>query len=98
MTYTEHAMDRIAERLSADERADVARRLADIVARGHAGSVAVRVARLQAMHGYAWSDVSNGSDVWAVIRDGQVRTVMLRRRTQPTTKHAFNVDRVILAD
>lgn len=96
MLTSPHAMERISERLTAEERADVSRAVAELSV-DYSGSVAVRVARLAAMHGYAWSDTSNGSDVWAIVRDGAVVTVMLRRRTQPTDRRAFNVDRVILA-
>ena len=42
-----------------------------------------------------WSSgLSNGDEVWAVIRDGEVKTVMLRRGTQPKTRGALRVDAV----
>ena len=97
MTTTYHALGRIAERLTAEERSAVAAKLAELNVKP-TGSVAVRIHRLAAMRGYAWSDTSNGSDVWAIVRDGTVMTVMLRRSTQPTNPNAFNVDRVQLAD
>lgn len=97
MQASPHALGRLAERLSTEERQAVAQAVATLTLEGNTDSVAVRVARLSAMHGYAWSDVSNGSDVWAIVRGGHVVTVMLRRRTQPTDKRAFNVERVVLA-
>lgn len=38
---------------------------------------------------------SNGNDVWAVVRDGTVVTVMFRRGDQPATPQALRVDRVV---
>jgi hypothetical protein len=89
-----HAIQRILERLTEDEQ-----RLArGIVAKlGRAlphGSHAVRIMRLQRQRNDAWSDVSNGDEAWAIVRDGRVATVMLRRSTQPATAHAMRVDQV----
>lgn len=42
-----------------------------------------------------WSaGLSNGDEVWAIIRDGEVKTVMLRRGTQPKTRTALRVEEV----
>jgi hypothetical protein len=38
---------------------------------------------------------SNGDCVWAIVRDGEVATVMLRRSNQPSTRAALRVDAVI---
>lgn len=38
---------------------------------------------------------SNGNQVWAVCRHGQVCTVMLRRESQPSDAAAFGVDKVL---
>lgn len=38
---------------------------------------------------------SNGTEVWAIVRDDTVTTVMLRRKDQPSTARAFDVDGVI---
>ena len=97
MIRTHHAIGRLAERLTSEEAAMVTDRLAAVEAARHRRNVAVRVARLTSVRGDAWSDGSNGSDVWAIVRDGSVVTVMLRRKQQPTNPAAFNVDRVILA-
>lgn len=37
---------------------------------------------------------SNGDQVWAIIREGRVHTVMLRRSDQPSTPQALRVRRV----
>jgi hypothetical protein len=38
---------------------------------------------------------SNGECVWAIIRDGEIVTVMLRRGNQPSTPGALRVRKVI---
>lgn len=57
-----------------------------------ANSVAVLVARLDEHRGGLIG--SNGNMVWAIVRDGVVTTVMLRRDDQPATKVALHVDYV----
>lgn len=37
---------------------------------------------------------SNGDQVWMIVRDGRVVTMMLRRSNQPATPEALRVDRV----
>lgn len=55
-----------------------------------AGSWAVRLGAVP-FQGRAWSDESNGTDVVAIIRDGNLVTVMYRRSTQPWTAAALRV-------
>lgn len=43
----------------------------------------------------AWGDRSNGNQVWAISRGGQLKTVMLRRDTQPATVENLRVDKVV---
>ncbi len=38
---------------------------------------------------------SNGDCIWAIVRDGAVSTIMLRRSNQPATKAALRVDAVL---
>lgn len=45
--------------------------------------------------GKAWSDLSNGSRVVAIIRDNKLITMMFRRETQPWTPEALRVDKVV---
>ena len=94
-----HAIDRMAERM-AEARIDRAGQVriltaaARVAAQCEPGeSVAVRVASLTSIVGRAWSDRSNGDTIVAIIRDRRVRTVMLRRSTQPFTPDALNVER-----
>lgn len=97
MALTFHAGERAAERLTAAGiDPAVVMREADVIARRFATtSIAVRLRALSAKYGDNRADVlsreSNGDEVWAVCREGTVRTVMLRRSTQPRTKEAFGV-------
>ncbi len=101
MSLSWHAVDRASDRLrDAGMNPDDVLRLANDVARQvPRGSVAVRLACLAKSVGDLRDDVmtraSNGDEVWAVVRDGVVRTVMLRRSTQPRDPGAFGVDRVL---
>jgi len=42
-----------------------------------------------------WKGFSNGNVVWAVIRNGELKTVMFRREDQPSTPVALRVRTVI---
>jgi hypothetical protein len=96
-----HAAERAAYRL-ADLPADVrekAVRLADAYAASHpTDRHAVRVHRGDTFHGHAWSEESNGHDVWAIVDNGVVRTFMYRRRQQAADRRAFNVRYLALED
>lgn len=75
--------------------------IADALSRkinGHmrAGSFAVRVTRLDAQVNDAWGNESNGDEVWAIVRDKVVKTIMYRRSSQPATAEALRVDAVVL--
>ena len=98
---TIHASERANERLiEAGISPAVILREADIIARAHRDlDLAVRMRVLKGTYGDArTANVndrgSNGDEVWAICRGGFVKTVMLRRSTQPRTKEAFGVDRV----
>lgn len=96
LTIGEHAMDRVAERLTAAERTAVIERIQRVAAALPDADTALRIMRLAAgQRNDAWSDASNGDTVWAIIRGGRVTTVMLRRSTQPTTPAAFDVATVL---
>jgi hypothetical protein len=98
---TSHARERALERLVCEAGLSAARAAellarADAVARRRGGSLALRLLVLAARVGAAWSERSNGNEVWAVCRDGRVVTVMFRRSTQPATPGAFGVREVLL--
>lgn len=100
---TDHASQRALERLAlagqpVDRHVDQALRYAAI--NGHR-DVAVRLYRHHTPVGDLDSPIhertSNGEDLWAVIRRGNVETFMWRRREQPTDPGAFRVDQVYLS-
>jgi hypothetical protein len=37
---------------------------------------------------------SNGNEIWAIIRNSKVITVMFRRSNQPKDRYSFSVDKV----
>lgn len=88
---TKHAKLRIDTRLShlpASSWVSRAEGLAEVAQ----GSLAVRLGRVT-FQGEPWSDISNGDDVVAIIRDRQVQTYMFRRATQPFTPEALRVQK-----
>ena len=93
---TIHAADRVRGRC-AGEGVDIDARLQPIINRITAGegrgeSVAYRIARLTRAVGDIAT--SNGNEVWAIVRDGWLTTVMFRRSDQPATAGALRVDRI----
>lgn len=58
------------------------------------GDCAVLLADLGVQVNQAWSDRSNGDQLWAIVREGSLTTMMLRRSTQPPTPDALRVQRV----
>ena len=98
---TTHAKDRIGTRgdqagFTAQQKA-ILLKLAEKAAREceRDEAVAVKMGQLKSQVGEAWGQESNGNQIWAVIRQQRVVTVMLRRSTQPETPKALRVDRVI---
>lgn len=95
VTIAAHAHLRLHERvaefgLTMSDVQTIVRR----IPRKQAQSCAVCVQRIGKQINAAWGEASNGDEVWIVVRCGQVRTVMLRRSTQPKTPEAFNVQYV----
>ena len=60
---------------------------------GRSGSMAVYATRLQASRAVECG--SNGQNVVAIVRNGVLKTVMLRRDNQPRTNSALRVDMVV---
>lgn len=99
MAISTHALDRARERLveAGIDPADVAAKAERIATAYCTMSLAVRIVRLDRAYGDQSATLdraSNGDEVWAICREGLVKTVMLRRSTQPRTPAAFGVQRV----
>ena len=99
-----HAIERIAKRMrELGYKIEQARKIFQTSRQaaaesGLSGSEAVRITVLKDIHGTPWSDESNGNEIWAIIRSGDLVTVMFRRSTQPSTPEALRVDRVRFLD
>ena len=98
---TVHALERIKDRMKeigyppVDIR-KVAEKALEITRKSKYPSEAVRLFTIKNIHGIPWSNKSNGDEIWAIIRNNNLITVMFRRHTQPTTPEALNVDKVTL--
>ncbi len=96
-----HAQQRAEERISACGRNPAeAYSLAERIARAYPRTdIAVRLMVLEGAYGDTEEDIlsrmSNGNEVWAIIRQGVVTTIMLRRDNQPRTTEALRVDKVL---
>lgn len=92
--FTRHALDRIGGReISQDLLARV-----DNLAAHCRMDTAIRVARVS-FHGdntQAYRDraESNGEEIWAIVRDARVVTMMYRRANQPATREALRVQAI----
>jgi hypothetical protein len=90
-----HVWDRLSERLTQGEREGIRSRFSGYIKAHPTGRHAVRVLKLDGRRGTFAG--SNGDEVWVVLDHGEVRTVMLRRSSQPRNAQAFSVDRVHFA-
>lgn len=98
-----HALTRAEERLIEAGLDPVkvhakAKELAEVTSR-YWQSAAVLMVSLDRICGDDRDDVlsrqSNGDEVWAVLREGHVATIMLRRSNQPKRPDAFGVEKVL---
>lgn len=96
MRTNTHALDRLNTRLTADERTEAIMNIeAAVEVVGRDVSMAVYAVRLNAHRDSSCDSKSNGENVVAIVRNGVVKTVMLRRDNQPRTRTALRVDKVL---
>ncbi len=96
-----HAHQRIAQRLGdagfdARTIGQVFDAAVALAKRSTASSEAIRMLRLDAQVNQAYGDISNGDNLWAIVRGGDLITMMLRRTNQPATPSALRVDVVTI--
>lgn len=101
MGFTNHAFERINNRLVeaglTPAQIKTLEMLAGIKAKSsNVESEAIRLCKLTAQVNKAWSMVSNGNEIWAIVRQKDLVTVMFRRETQPKTSEAFRVEKVTI--
>ena len=87
--------ERLAQRLEPWERGGATLRVSGYIKAHPTGAHAIRILKLDQRRG-TWAG-SNGDEVWCILRDGKVATVMLRRSNQPRHARAFDVDHVHFA-
>jgi len=101
MGYTSHAFERINNRLVETgltlAQIRMLELLAGIKARNSTvNSEAIRLCELSQQVNTPWGSRSNGNEVWAIVRQKDLVTVMLRRATQPKTTEALRVEKVTI--
>ena len=77
-----HALQRVDERLVGDEAEKVISAVKKACAKYGNRSVGIIAHDIGTQRGQAWGAKSNGNMVVVIVRNGQVKTVMLRRATQ----------------
>jgi len=77
-----HALIRADERLQGNEADRVNEAIASACEQYGSRSIGIIAHRLDQQRGQAWGAQSNGDCVVAIVRNGQVKTVYLRRATQ----------------
>ncbi len=86
-----HAEIRVQERLtkaqwSTEDQAKLSYAAKALAVRTSTKSEAIRLAVLKEQVGQAYGQESNGNEVWAIYRNQQLITVMLRRSNQADAK------------
>ena len=87
-----HSLQRADERLVGAEAEKVNAAIAKACAKYGNKSVGIIAHRLDSQRGQAWGNKSNGDWVVAIVRNGQVKTVYLRRATQTFDLGVFRTD------
>lgn len=77
-----HALQRVDERLVGEEAQKVISAVRKASAKYGTKSVGIIAHDLGSQRGQAWGNTSNGDLVVVIVRNGQVKTVYLRRATQ----------------
>ena len=98
MNIDSHAFDRMALRLTADEELEITLKIekvwstVDFCVDKDIGIIVMKLKdfRMTDNSGYE----SNGDSIVGIVRKGCLKTVMLRRLTQPMTKEALRVDKI----
>lgn len=92
-----HAFSRIDTRLVGDsERAVVVQKVKQALKENpYGGDMAVITQNIGEQRGQVGGQKSNGNLVVAIVRNGQVKTVMLRRSTQTHARNSYRVQTVV---
>ncbi len=67
-----------------------------IAKRSTVASEAIRVLHIGFQVNEAYGERSNGDNVWAMVRHGELITMFLRRSNQPSTTTALRVEKITI--
>lgn len=94
--FDQHAIDQLNQRfpfLTEEKRASLALNALKVAGMFPKIDVAIKLWKIRGVK--RRHNESNGNQVWAIIRDGRVKTFMLRRRTQGNSLEDFHVHKII---
>ena len=98
MQIDDHAFDRMTLRLEDDERKQIIQKIESVWNRVQdcmkkdVGVIAMRISDIRMTDNSGYE--SNGDSIVGIVRKGCLKTVMLRRLSQPMTKDALRVDKI----
>ena len=98
MQIDDHAFDRMTLRLEDDERKQIIQKIESVWNRVQdcmkkdVGVIAMRISDIRMTDNSGYE--SNGDSIVGIVRKGCLKTVMLRRLSQPMTKNALRVDKI----
>ena len=98
MQIDDHAFDRMTLRLEDEERKQIIQKIESVWNRVEnclkkdVGVIAMRISDIRMTDNSGYE--SNGDSIVGTVRKGRLKTVMLRRLSQPMTKDALRVDKI----
>lgn len=98
MQIDDHAFDRMTLRLEDDERKQIIEKIESVWNRVQdclkkdVGIIAMRIGDIRMTDNSGYE--SNGDSIVGIVRKGCLKTVMLRRLSQPMTKESLRVDKI----
>ena len=98
MRIDDHAFDRMTLRLEDDERKQIIEKIESVWNRVQdclkkdIGIIAMRISDIRMTDNSGYE--SNGDSIVGIVRKGCLKTVMLRRLSQPMTKDSLRVNKI----
>ena len=98
MQIDDHAFDRMSLRLDDDERKQIIQKIESVWNRVEnclnkdVGVIAMKIGDIRMTDNSGYE--SNGDSIVGIVRKGSLKTVMLRRLSQPMSKDSLRVDKI----
>jgi len=98
MQIDDHAFDRMSLRLDDDERKQIIQKIESVWNRVEnclnkdVGVIAMKIGDIRMTDNSGYE--SNGDSIVGIVRKGSLKTIMLRRLSQPMTKDSLRVDKI----